>query len=540
MIPETQETRLLPPEIDSDDHKQSRKVYDEKSFTFDKSFWSHDEADPHFSGQEDVYGSFGEDFLDHNFDGYHTCIFAYGQTGSGKSYTMMGTPDQPGLIPRTCRGLFERVDAEQNSAITYKVHVSYFEIYNEHVKDLLTPKSSSPNYLKIRESKSDGVYVQNLTDEPVRCYEDIERLMKIGDTNRTVASTKMNDTSSRSHAVFTLTLKQIQHDLSSDSTIERLARMRLVDLAGSERAGRTEATGQRLREGGNINQSLTTLGRVIAALSDPKRQMVSRKSMPQNQTRRRAEMVPYRDSVLTWLLKDSLGGNSKTAMVACISPTDYEETLSTLRYADQAKRIRTKATVNQDAVSAAERDAKIVEMQETIKALQQSVTNATVRKRDEADRARDELEDYQRQVTKMQRAMEESRSVSEVKIRALTMEVEELRPANMALQVEIESLRRHLALAVGELKNPIVLPRELLAENYDATDDELEEGSDSGVGDSASDEEDDDDFDHGGFQDDVDELMKDLGLFKRKMLDDKQRWAMPAFVGEEGEEEEEA
>jgi hypothetical protein len=536
MVPETQETRLLPPEVNPDDPKQSRKVYDEKSFTFDKSFWSHDEADPHFSGQADVYASFGEDFLDHNFDGYHTCIFAYGQTGSGKSYTMMGTPDEPGLIPRTCRGLFERVDAEQNSAITYKVHVSYFEIYNEHVKDLLTPKSSSPNYLKIRESKSDGVYVQNLTDEPVRCYEDIERLMKIGDTNRTVASTKMNDTSSRSHAVFTLTLKQIQHDLSSDSTIERLARMRLVDLAGSERAGRTEATGQRLREGGNINQSLTTLGRVIAALSDPKRQLAgNRKSMPQNASRRRAEMVPYRDSVLTWLLKDSLGGNSKTAMVACISPTDYEETLSTLRYADQAKRIRTKATVNQDAVSAAERDAKIVEMQETIKALQQSVTNATVRKRDEADRARDELEDYQRQVTKMQRAMEESRSVSEVKIRALTMEVEELRPANMALQVEIESLRRHLALAVGELKNPIVLPRELMAENYDATDDE-DEGSDSGVGDSASDDEDDDHFDHGGFQDDVDELMKDLGLFKRKMLDDKQRWAMPAFMG--GEEEE--
>lgn len=535
MIPETQETRLLPPETDHDDPKQSRKVYDEKSFTFDKSFWSHDEADPHFSGQADVYGSFGEDFLDHNFDGYHTCIFAYGQTGSGKSYTMMGTPDQPGLIPRTCRGLFERVDAEENSAITYKVHVSYFEIYNEHVKDLLTPKSSSPNYLKIRESKSDGVYVQNLTDEPVRCYEDIERLMRIGDMNRTTASTKMNDTSSRSHAVFTLTLKQIQHDLSSDSTIERLARMRLVDLAGSERAGRTEATGQRLREGGNINQSLTTLGRVIAALSDPKRQMASRKSMPQNQSRRRAEMVPYRDSVLTWLLKDSLGGNSKTAMVACISPTDYEETLSTLRYADQAKRIRTKATVNQDAVSAAERDAKIVEMQETIKALQQSVNVATVRKRDEADRARDELEDYQRQVTKMQRAMEESRSVSEVKIRALTLEVDELRPANQVLQVEIESLRRHLALAVGELKNPIVLPREQAAENYDATDDEFEEGSDSGVGDSASD--DDENFDHGGFQDDVDELMKDLGLFKRKMLDDKQRWAMPAFMGEDGEEE---
>jgi hypothetical protein len=513
MNPATQETKLLPPVID--DPKSNRRQYEEKSFTFDKSFWSHDESDAHYSHQADIYASFGEEFLDHNFDGYHTCIFAYGQTGSGKSYTMMGTPDQAGLIPRTCRGLFERIEAEQNSAITYNVHVSYFEIYNEHVKDLLTPRTNPPTYLKIRESKSDGVYVQNLTDEPARCYEDIERLMKVGDMNRTTASTKMNDTSSRSHAVFTLTLKQIQHDLDSDSTIERLARMRLVDLAGSERAGRTEATGQRLREGGNINQSLTTLGRVIAALADPKRQKANRMSSLQNQTKRRAEVVPYRDSVLTWLLKDSLGGNSKTAMVACISPTDYEETLSTLRYADQAKQIRTKAHVNQDAVSAAERDAKIMEMQETIKALQLSVNAATTRKRDEADRARDELEDYQRQVTKMQRAMEESRAVSDVKIRALALEVEELRPANAALQIEIEALRRHLALAVGELKNPIVLP-----ENYEATDDE-DEGSDSGVGDSI---DDDYDFDHDGFQDDVDELMKELGLFKRKVADDRERF----------------
>src|ERR1700761_7199483 len=252
----------------------------------------------------------------------------------------------------------------------------------------------------------------------------------------------MNDSSSRSHAVFTIQLKQIQHSLTADETIERTARMRLVDLAGSERAKSTEATGQRLVEGGKINKSLTTLGRVIAALADPRRQIQHqpggsgrnspRPTTPSSAGRRGTrqaplEIVPYRDSVLTWLLKDSLGGNSKTAMVACISPTDYEETLSTLRYADQAKRIRTKAHVNQDAVSAAERDAKILEMQETIKALQLSVNNAAARKRDEVDRARDELEDYQRQVSKMQRAMEESRAVSEVKIRALTLEVDELR-----------------------------------------------------------------------------------------------------------------
>ncbi|EMC97820.1 hypothetical protein BAUCODRAFT_66073 [Baudoinia panamericana UAMH 10762] len=520
MNPHTNETILHPPSLTSEEGHDRRRQYEQKDFTFDKSFWSHNDKDTHYAEQRDIYASFGEEFLDHNFDGYHTCIFAYGQTGSGKSYTMMGTLDQPGLIPRTCRGLFERIEAEQNGSITYNVHVSYFEIYNEHVKDLLTPRTTAPTYLKIRESKSDGVYVQNLTDEPVKSYEDIERLMKMGDMNRTTASTKMNDTSSRSHAVFTLTLKQIQHDIATDSTIERLARMRLVDLAGSERANRTEATGQRLREGGNINQSLTTLGRVIAALADPKRQRASRLTGLQNQAKRRTEVVPYRDSVLTWLLKDSLGGNSKTAMVACISPTDYEETLSTLRYADQAKRIRTKAHVNQDAVSAAERDAKIIEMQETIKTLQHSVNSAAARKRDEADRARDELEDYQRQVTKMQRAMEESRAVSDVKIRALTLEVEELRPQNAALRLQIEALQRHLTLAVGELKDPIVLP-EGMARSLDA-ESEVGEGSDSGIDDVFPSE--DGGFEHEAWQAEVDALLQDIGLFKRKVADDKERF----------------
>jgi hypothetical protein len=269
---------------------------------------------------------------------------------------------------------------------------------------------------------------------------------------------------------------------------------------------------------------------VIAALADPKRQRASRLTGLQNQSKRRAEIVPYRDSVLTWLLKDSLGGNSKTAMVACISPTDYEETLSTLRYADQAKRIRTKAHVNQDAVSAAERDAKILEMQETIKQLQLSVNAAATRKRDEADRARDELEDYQRQVTKMQRAMEESRAVSEVKIRALTQEVEELRPQNQALQLEIEALRRHLALAVGELKNPIVLPKDVSLENEENED--PDDGSDSGVGDDAwSISGEGDDFEHEAWQADVDELLKDIGLFKRKVADDKQRFPHQQWTG---------
>ncbi|KAL2000518.1 hypothetical protein VTN02DRAFT_2958 [Thermoascus thermophilus] len=432
MDPRTQTTKLKAPSAAKPKSQSRGKVIEDKNFTFDNSFWSHNEADAHYATQEDVYKSLGEEFLDHNFEGYHTCIFAYGQTGSGKSYTMMGTPEQPGLIPRTCGDLFERIENSQSPDISYNVRVSYFEVYNEHVRDLLVPRTDTPYYLKIRESPTDGPYVKDLTEVPVRSFTEIMKYMRKGDLSRTTASTKMNDTSSRSHAVFTIMLKQIHHDISTDETTERTARIRLVDLAGSERAKSTEATGQRLREGSNINKSLTTLGRVIAALADPK----------QNRPggRKHKDVVPYRDSILTWLLKDSLGGNSKTAMIACISPTDYEETLSTLRYADQAKHIRTRAIVNQDHVSAAERDAQIAEMAETIRALQLSVSQAAVNKR-ESELQNEKLEEYQQQVEKLQRLMEETKMVSECKIRRL--------------QTENEALRNHLKLALESLKNPI-------------------------------------------------------------------------------------
>lgn len=181
MDPATQKTTLLAPNEFDPAYTNTKKVYEDREFTFDKSFWSHDEADPHYAHQEDVYRSFGEEFLDHNFDGYHTCIFAYGQTGSGKSYTMMGTPEQPGLIPRTCEELFERIQHAPAPNTNYLVHVSYFEVYNEHVRDLLVPRSTAPLFLKIRESQTDGVYVQGLTEAEVNNYADVERLMKVGD-----------------------------------------------------------------------------------------------------------------------------------------------------------------------------------------------------------------------------------------------------------------------------------------------------------------------------------------------------------------------
>lgn len=526
----TEETRLLVPNSTDPANVRSntRKIYEEKSFTFDKSFWSHEKSDRHYAHQEDVYNSLGEEFLDHNFEGYHTCIFAYGQTGSGKSYTMMGTDDQPGLIPRTCQDLFERIESNPASSISYSVHVSYFEVYNEHVRDLLVARADVSNYLKIRESPTEGPYIKDLTDHAVRNYGDIIRLMHMGDASRTVASTKMNDTSSRSHAVFTIMLKQIHADMATDETTERTARIRLVDLAGSERAKATEATGQRLREGSNINKSLTTLGRVIAALASDS-QAASRARSARKRTK---EVVPYRDSILTWLLKDSLGGNSKTAMIACISPSDYDETLSTLRYADQAKQIRTRAIVNQDQISTAERDAQILAMQETIRNLQVSVSQQTAA-RIANDMQNQQLEEYQKQVEKMQRLMEETRQVSECKIRALA--------------TENEALRLHLKLAVDSLKNPVKMPvpprqvsgallvckrssdtvasvaRQEAAraprptpEVDTAAQEEWDDNSETDV-DVAEEEA-------MAVQAEVQDLLKDLGLFKRKLGDDHSRF----------------
>lgn len=532
MNPLTQETKLAAPETDIKPRAQVRgKVYEEKSFTFDRSFWSHDESDDQYAGQEDVYNCLGEEFLDHNFEGYHTCIFAYGQTGSGKSYTMMGTPERPGLIPRTCEDLFERIEQAQSVDTTYNVRVSYFEVYNEHVRDLLVPRTEPPNYLKIRESPTDGPYVKDLTDVPVKSYADIMNWMRKGDLSRTTASTKMNDTSSRSHAVFTIVLKQIHHDLATDETTERTARIRLVDLAGSERAKATEATGQRLREGSNINKSLTTLGRVIAALAEPKQQRPG--------GRRTKEVVPYRDSILTWLLKDSLGGNSKTAMIACIAPCDYDETLSTLRYADQAKRIRTRAVVNQDHVSAAERDAQIAEMAEQIRVLQLAVSSNSASKR-ESEVQTEKMDEYQQQVEKMQRLMEENKMVSECKIKQL--------------QTENEALRNHLKLALDSLKNPIpdipLKKRHSSLGSLRTADVEVEAEADvtpslpattaaeqseeeeaSGIWEDEDENEDEESADEQDeqaweMQADMENLLEELSMFRRKLNADHERFGI--------------
>ncbi|XP_047669896.1 kinesin-like protein KIF1A isoform X10 [Tachysurus fulvidraco] len=318
-----------------------------KSFNFDYSYWSHTSPeDINYASQQQVYRDIGEEMLLHAFEGYNVCIFAYGQTGAGKSYTMMGRQEegQQGIIPLLCEDLFTKInDSNTDNSMSYSVEVSYMEIYCERVRDLLNPKNKGN--LRVREHPLLGPYVEDLSKLAVTSYNDIQDLMDSGNKARTVAATNMNETSSRSHAVFNIIFTQKRHDSETDNTSEKVSKISLVDLAGSERADSTGAKGTRLKEGANINKSLTTLGKVISALAE-----VDSGSNKNKKKKKVESFIPYRDSVLTWLLRENLGGNSRTAMVAALSPADinYDETLSTLRYADRAKQIRCNAVINED------------------------------------------------------------------------------------------------------------------------------------------------------------------------------------------------
>ncbi|XP_023288978.1 kinesin-like protein unc-104 isoform X15 [Orussus abietinus] len=329
-----------------------------KSFNYDYSYFSMDPCDTNYSSQIMVYKDIGEEMLEHAFEGYNVCIFAYGQTGAGKSYTMMGKQEdgQEGIIPQICKDLFRKISINTNEQLKYSVEVSYMEIYCERVRDLLNPKNKGN--LRVREHPLLGPYVEDLSKLAVMSYEDIHDLIDEGNKARTVAATNMNETSSRSHAVFTIFFTQQKHDKTTSLVTEKVSKISLVDLAGSERADSTGAKGTRLKEGANINKSLTTLGKVISALAE----------ISATKKKKKADFIPYRDSVLTWLLRENLGGNSKTAMIAAVSPADinYDETLSTLRYADRAKQIVCKAVVNEDA------NAKLIrELKEEIQKLRE-------------------------------------------------------------------------------------------------------------------------------------------------------------------------
>ncbi|XP_029095753.1 chromosome-associated kinesin KIF4A [Monodon monoceros] len=301
----------------------------DKSFTYDFVF------DPS-TEQEEVFNTAVAPLIKGVFKGYNATVLAYGQTGSGKTYSMGGayTAEQEneptvGVIPRVIQLLFQEIDKKSDFEFTLKV--SYLEIYNEEILDLLCPSREKAPQINIREDPKEGIKIVGLTEKTVLVALDTVSCLEQGNNCRTVASTAMNSQSSRSHAIFTISIEQRK---KSDKNSSFRSKLHLVDLAGSERQKKTKAEGDRLKEGININRGLLCLGNVISALGDDKK----------------GGFVPYRDSKLTRLLQDSLGGNSHTLMIACVSPADsnLEETLNTLRYADRARKIKNKPVVNID------------------------------------------------------------------------------------------------------------------------------------------------------------------------------------------------
>ncbi|XP_073457584.1 kinesin-like protein KIF17 [Aquarana catesbeiana] len=317
-----------------------------KQFTFDGAYNTE-----HCT--EQIYNEIAYPLVEGVTEGYNGTIFAYGQTGSGKSFSMQGIPDPPsqrGIIPRAFEHIFESIQCAENTK--FLVRASYLEIYNEEIRDLLGEDTKQK--LELKEHPDKGVYVRALSLHTVHSVAECEKIMETGWRNRSVGYTLMNKDSSRSHSIFTINIEMCNTDENGEDHL-RAGKLNLVDLAGSERQSKTGATGERLKEATKINLSLSALGNVISALVDGK-----------------STHIPYRDSKLTRLLQDSLGGNTKTLMVACLSPADnnYDETLSTLRYANRAKNIKNKPRINEDP-----KDALLREYQEEIKKLKTMLTH---------------------------------------------------------------------------------------------------------------------------------------------------------------------
>eukprot|EP00890_Picochlorum_soloecismus_P001325 jgi/Picsp_1/2193/NSC_05657-R1_kinesin-like protein kif15 len=300
------------------------------------------------ASQEDMYEVAGKPVVANCLKGYHACLLAYGQTGSGKTYSMMGAPEEGmgpsdrrrGLIQRCFEDVFYELEGkkiqvcQEGLDMSYSVACTFIEIYNESITDLVNPDAVG---LAIRDDKHNGgLYVDGAQEVSVESVQDVEDMLSVGMANRRVAETLANDRSSRSHSVFTANIVQKVKDASGSVAVLR-SRLHLVDLAGSERQKASGAAGERLKEASSINKSLSALGLVIMSLVD------------QQQGKQRH--VPYRDSKLTYLLQDALGGTAKTVLLATISPASVNssETLSTLRFADNAKRIKNRAIINQDA-----------------------------------------------------------------------------------------------------------------------------------------------------------------------------------------------
>ncbi|MED6253208.1 Kinesin-like protein kif3b [Ataeniobius toweri] len=330
-----------------------------KVFTFDSVYDCN-------SKQIDLYDETFRPLVDSVLLGFNGTIFAYGQTGTGKTYTMEGVrndPDRRGVIPNSFEHIFTHISRSQNQQ--YLVRASYLEIYQEEIRDLLSKDQS--HRLELRERPDTGVYVKDLSSFVTKSVREIEHVMNVGNQNRSVGATNMNEHSSRSHAIFVITVECSELGMDGENHI-RVGKLNLVDLAGSERQTKTGAQGERLKEATKINLSLSALGNVISALVDG-----------------RSSHIPYRDSKLTRLLQDSLGGNARTVMVANIGPASYnvEETLTTLRYANRAKNIKNKPRVNEDP-----KDALLREFQEEIARLKDQLEKRVGKKKRRRQRRR--------------------------------------------------------------------------------------------------------------------------------------------------------
>lgn len=341
-----------------------------KTFTFDAVYdWN--------AKQFELYDETFRPLVDSVLQGFNGTIFAYGQTGTGKTYTMegiRGDPEKRGVIPNSFDHIFTHISRSQNQQ--YLVRASYLEIYQEEIRDLLSKDQTKR--LELKERPDTGVYVKDLSSFVTKSVKEIEHVMNVGNQNRSVGATNMNQHSSRSHAIFVITIECSEVGLDGENHI-RVGKLNLVDLAGSERQAKTGAQGERLKEATKINLSLSALGNVISALVDGK-----------------STHIPYRDSKLTRLLQDSLGGNAKTVMVANVGPASYnvKETLTTLRYANRAKNIKNKPRVNEDP-----KDTLLREFQEEIARLKAQLEKRSIgrRKRREKRREGDDKDDYWRE-----------------------------------------------------------------------------------------------------------------------------------------------
>ncbi|EEQ97800.1 kinesin heavy chain, putative [Perkinsus marinus ATCC 50983] len=369
----------------------------ERHFSYDFAFDSSDRSKRKYATQEAVYEKVGHTILDNCMKGFNGCLFAYGQTGSGKSYTMAGCDKEEGIIPRINRAIFSAEASAKLQQI--RVWVSYLEIYNEHLHDLLADSSEGGKDLAVMEHPSLGVYVKAATEVVVRSEEDIEHMLEYGLKRRAEGATNMNAHSSRSHAVFRIRVEvswciRVCVDVLCHWNMS--SRVNLIDLAGSERQAKTGTSGLRLKEAGAINQSLSALESAGTSSSSSSSS---------------ATWIPFRSSKLTFLLKDSLVGNSKTFMIACISPasSEAEETLSTLRFASSVKKIKTVAKVNVD-----HKDQQISSLQNEISALRSQLQSQSLsRSSSQIDMLSIELDERQRLVEELKKSYDTQLAASQ-------------------------------------------------------------------------------------------------------------------------------